>query len=692
MIAVESSPRRKEMKTAGENPCHLLSSEILRLVPCDRIAVAFPLADGSGFKICGAHPESSPFQEIDIPTAGSCSAQVTAQHHGKLLSAMGTESHYAEEEVLYRAGFRDAAFVPLFLGGELQGVVIVGRSEVNSMEPRSVRCLEKVSGLLAALLATSLERSAAPLIPPGLVAFARRISREEESDGICRGLLEAVREHSGPRRAILTLLDPEMKSYQWFFTGLSDDEIDEFHRHPLSDESHREIFREDRDFSQVNAGGAIHVPLLGARGRPLGYLTLEGASVAGRTPAAFLPAVTMLASLVAFALERVQLLVEIRRERNRTQKTQEQLLHAERLSALGQMVSGVAHELNNPLAGVVGFAELAIRNNTNPRCERDLQRIVQESQRCQHIVQNLLHFARRTKAERQAMNVNSLVENVLDLQSYQLRLDNVKVKFDLDPDLPRTLGDVHQIQQVLLNIVNNAHQAMMEAPGERGLLLRTRCEEGVIRIQVTDTGPGISPARLSRVFEPFFTTKAPGKGTGLGLSLSQGIVKQHGGEITVQSVVGKGATFTVALPVREAPERKEDPTLPSDAPEREAPRTILVVDDEEVIVELLHEVLGAVGHRVETARSGKQALDMILANGFDAVISDLKMPELDGVGLYEQVCRSKPEMARRFVFSTGDMASETTRDFFRKSGCPYLMKPFDMDAVKSTLTRIFASS
>ena len=339
-----------------------------------------------------------------------------------------------------------------------------------------------------------------------------------------------------------------------------------------------------------------------------------------------------------------------------------------------------------------GSLELAIRNNTNPRCERDLQRIVRESQRCQHIVENLLHFARRTKAERQAMDINELVENVLDLQSYQLKLDNVKVHFDLDRSLPRTVGDYHQIQQVLLNIVNNAHQAMQETRGERILILRTRAEEGVIRIEVTDSGPGISPAGLSRVFEPFFTTKAAGKGTGLGLSLSQGIVKQHGGRIAVQSVVGKGATFTVELPVREMPEERGAPAASEDPPMAETPHTILVVDDEEVIVELLHEVLAAVGHKVETARSGTQALDKILAEGFDAVISDMKMPGLDGVGLYEQVCSRKPEMAHRFVFSTGDMASEATRDFFRKTGCPYLMKPFDMDAVRSTLNQIFSRS
>jgi len=681
------------MKTAVENPCRLLSSEILRLVPCDRIAIAVPQGDGAGFRICGAHPDSSSFPDLHIPAEGSCTAQVVAQRHGKLLSAIGEESHFAEEEALYRAGIRDAAFIPLFLGGELQGVVIVGRSDVNSLEPRSVRCLEKVSGLLAALLATSLQAASAPLCPPEMILFARRIPQEEDLDRACRGLLESVRDHTGLRRAILTLLDAEMKSYQWFFTGLSEAEIDEFHRHPMGDEAQREIFRPGRDASRAGEGStALQVPLFGSRQRPLGCLTLENPGPSGRPVASFLPAVEMMAGLVALALERNQLLGEIRRERNRMQKIQEQLLHSERLSALGQLVSGVAHELNNPLAGVVGFAELALRNNTNPRCERDLQRIVKESQRCQHIVQNLLNFARRTKAERRVIDLNELVENVLDLRIYQLKLDNVRVQTDLDGDLPKTLGDYHQIQQVLLNIINNAHQAMQEVPEGRSLVLRTRAEGGVLRIQVADSGPGISPARLSRVFEPFFTTKAPGKGTGLGLSLSQGIMKQHGGQITVESVMGKGTTFTVHLPIREAQEEGEAVRVEAQPEPAETPHSILVVDDEEVIVELLREVLAAVGHRVETARSGEQALDKILSDGFDAVISDLKMPGLGGAGLYEQVCSRKPEMARRFVFSTGDVGGAAAQDFFKKTGCPYLLKPFDMDAVRSTLSQIFSRS
>ncbi|HEV8337829.1 MAG TPA: ATP-binding protein [Candidatus Polarisedimenticolia bacterium] len=675
---------------AEKNPCRLLASEILRLVPCDRIAIAIPLPDGSGFRICGTEPDGALFTDLHIPARGSCTAHVAAQRHGKLLAAIGEETHFAEEESLYRAGIRDAAFIPLFLAGELQGVAIVGRTEVNSLEPKSVRCLEKVSGLLAAVLASSLA-TAASHGPAAAVAFARRIPQEEEVERVCRGLLETILEQTGIRRAVLTLLDLEMNSYQWFFTGLSDAEIEEFHRHPPGEEEQRRIFQAERPPAGEGAASPLYVPLFGTRQRPLGYLTLEpGGGGAAALAADSLPAVETMAGMASLALERNQLVGEIKRERGRMQKIQEQLLHSERLSALGQLLSGLAHELNNPLAGVVGFAELALRNNTNPRCERDLQRIVSESQRCRKIVTNVLDFARRTKAERRVMDLNELVENVLDLRAYQLKLDNVKVQIDLDKVLPSTVGDYHQIQQVLLNIINNAHQAMQEVPGERTLTLRTRAAEEKIRIEIIDSGPGISPARLSRVFEPFFTTKAPGKGTGLGLSLSQGIVKQHGGQIRVESVPGKGTAFTVELPIREMEEEREAARPKESENSAEAPHTILVVDDEEVIVDLLHEVLAAVGHKVETARSGEQALDKILATAYDAVISDLKMPGLDGVRLYEQVCREKPEMAGRFVFSTGDLGSAATQDFFQKTGCPFLLKPFDMQAIQTTLSQIFS--
>jgi len=675
-----------------DNPYRFLAAEILRLTPCDRIVFALPTPNGLGFTLAGAYPESASLPDFYIPAKGSCVSQAVAQRHAQLLSAIGEETHFVEEEMLYKAGVRDAGFVPLFYAGELMAVAIVGRRDVNSLDWKSVRCLERVSGLLAAVMAAARDAASGTPIPDTTVYATRRLPQAEDVDRACRGLMEAIRNSTAYRKVVLTLVDASLKGYQWFFTGLGESEIDTFNRNSPPQEFLHALFEGQGEGSATSSAGAAHIPLIGSRERALGFLTLLPGPGEAAVPTGQLDAVRMLATVASVTLERNHLLRELRRERSRLQKTQEQLLHSDRLSALGQMVSGVAHELNNPLSGVIGFAELALKNNVDPGIEKDLQRIHREALRCHHIVRNLLCFARRTKPERKAMDLNELVENVLDLRAYQLRLDNIRVETELAPNLPRTLGVYHQIQQVLLNIINNANQAMLEVRGERLLKLTTEVDNSRILVRVSDTGPGIAPMALAKVFEPFFTTKAAGKGTGLGLSLSQGLVKDHGGEIRVESLVGKGTTFTVEIPileVREEPVTEERTTAP-EIPE--APRNILVVDDEEVIVELLNEVLSTVGHRVETARNGKQALDKILSNGYDVIISDLKMPGLDGSGLYDSVCREKPEMAHRFVFSTGDATSPATQDFFRKTGCPCLSKPFDLQAVRDSLDQIFSRS
>jgi signal transduction histidine kinase/CheY-like chemotaxis protein len=676
-----------------ENPYRFLAAEILRLAPCDRIAFALPSPDGSGFTLAGAYPESSALPESFIPAKGSCVSLAVSQRRAQLLVAIGEETHFVEEEMLYKAGIRDAGFIPLFYAGELMAVAIVGRRDVNSLDGKSVRCLEKVSGLLAAVMAAARDAATGVPLPDTTVYAARRLPQAEDVDRACRALMESIRNSTSYRKAVLTLVDPALKGYQWFFTGLDDSEIDAFNRNSPPEEFLHALFEGQGERGlATSSAGASHIPLIGSRERALGYLTILPAPGEASVPQGQLDAVRMLATVASVTLERNHLLRELRRERSRLQKTQDQLLHSDRLSALGQMVSGVAHELNNPLSGVIGFSELALKNNIDPGIGKDLQRINREAQRCHHIVQGLLNFARRTKPERKAIDLNELVENVLDLRSYQLHLDNIRVETELSPHLPRTLGVYHQIQQVLLNIINNANQAMLEVRGERRLKIVTETENSRIYIRISDTGPGIAPTALQKVFEPFFTTKAAGKGTGLGLSLSQGLVKDHGGEIRVESLVGKGTTFTVEIPILEVRDEPRAEKRAAAAEIAEAPRNILVVDDEEVIVELLNEVLSTVGHRVETARNGKQALDKILANGYDVIISDLKMPGLDGSGLYDSVCAEKPEMAHRFVFSTGDATNPATQDFFKKTGCPCLSKPFDLQAVRDSLDQIFSRS
>jgi two-component system NtrC family sensor kinase len=257
--------------------------------------------------------------------------------------------------------------------------------------------------------------------------------------------------------------------------------------------------------------------------------------------------------------------------------------------------------------------------------------------------------------------------------------------------MPMTMLDFHQMEQVFLNIVNNAHQAMMtfkEVP--RRLVITTEIEGGMVRVRLADSGPGIARERLQRIFEPFFTTKETGEGTGLGLSLSRAIVGNHQGTMSVDSVLGKGTTLTVELPLIEP----RDEQLKSPAPvEKTTPRSrralrLLVVDDEVVLIDLLADFLKHAGHQVDYARNGHRALELATSRDYDVILSDLKMPGLDGQGLFERLCAVKPEMKNRFVFSTGDLANPKVQAFFEESGSHYLVKPFKLESVLAVLDQV----
>ena len=226
-----------------------------------------------------------------------------------------------------------------------------------------------------------------------------------------------------------------------------------------------------------------------------------------------------------------------------------QLLQSEKLSALGHLISGVAHELNNPLTGVIGYSQLLTGLECDERIRRGLERVYTEARRCHRVVQNLLTFARKHTPEKNFISINDILESTIELRSYQMRVDDIEVRMDLCKDLPRTMGDFHQLQQVFMNLVNNAHQAIQESGVAGTLTIRSRGLGNVIRVEIADTGPGIPSEILSKIFDPFFTTKQPGQGTGLGLSICFGIIEEHEGRILATSTVGKGTTFLIDLPV-----------------------------------------------------------------------------------------------------------------------------------------------
>jgi signal transduction histidine kinase len=360
-------------------------------------------------------------------------------------------------------------------------------------------------------------------------------------------------------------------------------------------------------------------------------------------------------------------------------RLQEQLMQGEKLSALGEMISGVAHELNNPLATVIGYAQLLLEGDLSEEMRRILGVVDSEAARCQRIVHSLLAFARRHPPERRAVDLVALVGEAAELIAYGVRSEGIEVETDLEPALPAVLGDAHRLQQVFVNILQNARQAMESSAAPRRICISGRRVPEGVRLEFSDTGPGIRPEHLLRVFEPFFTTKEIGLGTGLGLSLAYGTVRDHGGSLEVRNRPGGGACFVVTLPAAE--QVTAEPPAPGGAPPPQgaaagAGERILVVDDEELLASVVVEALRAEGYRADAARSGDEALNLLQTERYDLVITDLKMPGMSGPQLREEILRRAPGLSGRILFSTGDVASSSTRRFLEETGSACLTKPF----------------
>jgi two-component system NtrC family sensor kinase len=357
-----------------------------------------------------------------------------------------------------------------------------------------------------------------------------------------------------------------------------------------------------------------------------------------------------------------------------------QLLQAEKMAALGQTISGVAHELNNPLATILSWADrLSQRASLDEPVRRGLETILSEAERAARIVRNLLTFARKRQTTRAMVDINQVVRETLALRSYEQRVSNVSVIDALAAGLPQVFADGHQVQQVLLNLVINAEQAMLSANGRGILVVRTwhdADQESVI-LEINDDGPGIPDELQPKIFDPFFTTKEVGKGTGLGLTVAYAIVQEHGGRIRLESRPNVGASFYVELPVSGA-SRPPEPTrarLPGPT-HVVVGASILVVEDEAQLASAVVDALRDAGYLVEHAGDGEEALARVNTQPFDLVVCDLKMPRLDGKAFYRALSATAPGLARRVIFVTGDVAGTEAEKFLEDSGCRWLAKPF----------------
>ena len=450
-------------------------------------------------------------------------------------------------------------------------------------------------------------------------------------------------------------------------------------------DAHGTVRRANRVFAEL-----VQVPVTAIPGRPwLGLLPPAWSDPVARALAE--PAATQAEiragertlSFTAIAMAEPGSAVLVIEDQTERRRLQEQLIQSEKMSAIGQLIAGVAHDLNNPLASVVGFSDfLAEVGDIPPQFAEPLQVIRQEAERAATIVKNLLSFARSQEGERKRQPIGPILESTLALLRNQLMANKVEATLEVEPGLPDVEVNGNQIKQVFVNLINNANQAIAsDAPSGRIWVTAKRLREGVA-VSITDSGPGMTEELAGHVFEPFFTTKGEGEGTGLGLSICQGIVKEHGGRITLDTKPGGGATFTVELPGGARAPLAEPAPAPVAAGKR---LRILVVDDEPHILYYMRATLESWGHAVEVASDGAYALERAIAGDFDVIICDLRMPHLSGREMYQKLARHDPRAAERIIFATGDTVRGDTLQFLETLGRPYLHKPFTLAELRAAL-------
>jgi two-component system NtrC family sensor kinase len=445
------------------------------------------------------------------------------------------------------------------------------------------------------------------------------------------------------------------------------------------------VFRD----TQLKEGiAAAYIVILWSKDRVIGGLV-----VGSRTPREFSPAdvnlLIAVGSQISSAIERSSLYEETRQAYENLRRTQEQLLHSEKLAAVGQLISGVAHELNNPLTAILGYSQLLTSSGqVGPQGVEYADKLYKQAQRTHRIVQNLLSFARQHKPERTAVQINQALEETLALRDYDLRMHNIRVHLDLCPDLPVTAADPHQLQQVFLNMVNNAVDAILERSTEGDLWVRTGILDDRLLIEFVDSGPGVKDA--SRVFDPFYTTKPVGKGTGLGLSICYGIITEHGGTIRVRNVPTRGASFTIELPLQPAASLGFSSHGSKTASGREG--HILLVDHDDSVLEAVGTILRGREHRVETARDLQTAREMLERLDFDVIVADLQVADgPNGYGLGAWLAQHKPALLRRLIWMCAVAPSDITPEKLSADGSQILQKPFKVNDLISAIDGMLLS-
>jgi len=477
----------------------------------------------------------------------------------------------------------------------------------------------------------------------------------------------------------------------------------------------------DQRFAGVRALRSIKTAIvcpLTMRGELLGVLNVNRVKKTTRYGERDRQSAMILSSLVALALGNARLHKELQARLQQISDTQEEVIQNEKMVALGSLLSGVAHELNNPLCAVLGYAQLMHQEDLAPRLRKGVEVISREADRAATIVSDLLRFSRRERPEKRPLGLSGVLMKTLERKAYDLKSSRIEVQTRLDPALPFILGDFHQLQLVFMNLITNAQQAMFDHRGSGTLTISGEHRNGRVILTFADDGPGVAAENARRVFDPFFTTKAVGKGRGLGLSVCFAIVRDHGGVIRVSRGAGGGAVFTVELPVvpdallqgegggasagRRAPDeaRAAAAAAPGAAPEPAAagaplrpsgPR-ILIAESEPHVQDVLVELLGSLGYRADTAETGESALAKLRSQDYEALIADFEMPRLEGRTLLDILRSERPKLARRVLFLASDAARPQLVELASTSGNLLMGKPFRLEAMRDALHRLFPDS
>lgn len=444
--------------------------------------------------------------------------------------------------------------------------------------------------------------------------------------------------------------------------------------------------------------GWLCVPLL-VRDKLIGFITLDN-----HQPGAYTDEEAKLglnfANQVAVAVENARLHEDLQTHFKTLRQAQERLVQSEKLAAIGELVAGVAHELNNPLAAVVLHAQLLRYKAVDNSLAKEVAQIVSQAQRASNIVRGLLDFARQRPTERKPVALNKVMDSALSLVAYEFRASNITCNTHYPPDMPPIMGDAHQLQQVFVNLLTNAHQAIRDSQDEGRILITTEVgpslylghavtKQPLLRLKIEDDGPGIPQHLLTRIFDPFFTTKPAGVGTGIGLSVCHGIVSDHGGYIWAESKLGQGTIFWLELPLAQEADLAQAASAEQTVVRQPVPASlkltngsgaaILIIDDEASLRHVMGRSLEKRGYQVTIAASGQEGLDRLAEQSYDLILCDIRMPGMDGVALHRHLQADYPAQAERIVFMTGDIVSPQTRQFLQETAVHHLEKPFELE-------------